>query len=145
MKEADARIQRHQMNTEKKGMSKKILKTSEKPTVLADSLFKQKPWNKPTIPQEEIEKQIAGKYDGDKLFEAIMKEPENYRTFQVRDNMVFTRNLRGDEVACIPNSNRELVTKILQQSHEIVGHFGEQKTSEYIRRYYWWPKLMKDT
>lgn len=53
-------------------------------------------------------------------------------------------NHRSDLVLCIP-SNREVITSILVQAHKVVGHFGEQCTADYIRRWYWWPRLAKDT
>ena len=40
--------------------------------------------------------------------------------------------------------DRELLLEILTQAHETVGHFGSQRTDEYIRRWYWWPYAAKD-
>ena len=31
--------------------------------------------------------------------------------------------------------------RIIEQAHMIVGHFGPLKTAEYVRRWYWWPRL----
>jgi hypothetical protein len=28
--------------------------------------------------------------------------------------------------------------------HETIGHFGQFKTSKYIRRFYWWPTMTRD-
>ena len=33
---------------------------------------------------------------------------------------------------------------IIDNGHQTLGHFGARKTSEYIRRWYWWPFLGKD-
>jgi hypothetical protein len=30
---------------------------------------------------------------------------------------------------------------IIDQAHTIVGHFGPQRTTDYIRRWYWWPRI----
>lgn len=33
---------------------------------------------------------------------------------------------------------------MIENAHETLGHFGHQKTIDYIRRWYWWPLLNKD-
>ena len=33
---------------------------------------------------------------------------------------------------------------ILDQAHQIVGHFGTQKTLNYVRQWYWWPQMAKE-
>ena len=30
---------------------------------------------------------------------------------------------------------------VIEQAHTILGHYGAQKTADYIRQWYWWPKL----
>jgi Integrase zinc binding domain len=30
---------------------------------------------------------------------------------------------------------------VIEQAHTILGHFGAQKTVDYICRWYWWPQL----
>jgi hypothetical protein len=34
--------------------------------------------------------------------------------------------------------------RIVEQAHQVVGHFGSQRTSDYIRRWYWWPRIHSD-
>src|ERR1700724_4028880 len=68
----------------------------------------------------------------------------DYPTFTVRDDLIWKRNLRGDEVLCLPR-DRELLLEILTQAHESVGHFGGQRTDEYIHRWYWWLFQAKET
>ena len=58
--------------------------------------------------------------------------------------MVWTKNLIDEEVLCIPR-DRELIHEIITQAHKTLGHFSEQKTADYIHRWYWWPGIMKDT
>ena len=86
---------------------------------------------------------IKSKYQKDRLFKVIMEEPERYSTFSVKDKLVWKKNIQGDEVICVPR-NRDIITIILTQAHEIIGHFGVQRTNEYIRRWYWWPHMIKD-
>jgi hypothetical protein len=34
--------------------------------------------------------------------------------------------------------------RIVEQAHQVVGHFGSQRTSDYIRRWYWWQRIYSD-
>ena len=34
-----------------------------------------------------------------------------------------------------------LMATVIKKAHTILGHYGAQKTADYIRRWYWWPKL----
>ena len=45
----------------------------------------------------------------------------------------------------IPNS-KKLKEKILQKNHDLVdmGHPGQQRTLDLIKKNYWWPGLKKD-
>ncbi|KNZ71609.1 Pro-Pol polyprotein [Termitomyces sp. J132] len=38
----------------------------------------------------------------------------------------------------------EMVTKLLDQAHCVVGHFGTQRTTEYLCCWYWWPTVVAD-
>jgi Integrase zinc binding domain len=50
---------------------------------------------------------------------------------------------------CIPKGKtlggKSLRGLILEQAHKVIGHFGEQRTSDYVRRWYWWPRINGDT
>jgi hypothetical protein len=94
-----------------------------------------------------IEESIQQGYKEDKLFSKILEEPDRYSTFIMRDNLMYSTNFEGREVLCIPRTmhdRRRLTEIIIDQGHMILGHFGTQKTSEYIRRWYWWPSIGKD-
>lgn len=32
----------------------------------------------------------------------------------------------------------------MDEAHTVLGHLGEQKTSQYVRHWYWWPKMGHD-
>jgi hypothetical protein len=60
---------------------------------------------------------------------------------------LYTRNKAGESVLCIPSfirKKRRMTEIIIAQAHEVLGHFGPQKTAEYIRRHYWWPRIGQD-
>jgi hypothetical protein len=33
---------------------------------------------------------------------------------------------------------------VIEQAHMILGHFSAQKTADYIRHWYWWPRLASE-
>ena len=87
---------------------------------------------------------VRAGYKNDSLFAKILKEEERYATFSVRDGLVYTTNRGTQEVLCIPRKvtkDYSLMAIIIDQAHTILGHFGAQKTADYIRRWYWWPKM----
>ena len=67
--------------------------------------------------------------------------------FRIHKEMVWTQNREGEEVMCIPSTkymDTTLRARIIEQAHQVVGHFGMLRMSDYIRRWYWWPKLQSE-
>ena len=63
-------------------------------------------------------------------------------TFKERDGFIWAQNRGGEDVLCIPSApsgNTNLRTRILDQAHQVVGHYGPQQMADYIRCWYWWP------
>jgi hypothetical protein len=90
---------------------------------------------------------VQNGYKQDSLFSKVLKNTEHHKNFEIVDNLIYTHNLTRDCVLCIPaivHDKRQLTEIILTQSHQMLGHLGPQKTSEYIRRYYWWPCIGQD-
>jgi hypothetical protein len=86
---------------------------------------------------------IKKEYHNDKIFSVVLDKPSEHPTFHIKDGIIWRKNSHENNVTCIPR-NRAMITKIITQAHEIVGHFGDQRTAEYIRRWYWWPQITKD-
>ena len=42
------------------------------------------------------------------------------------------------------HKGKRLIEIIIDHAHNIIGHFGQFKTSQYIRRYFWWPSMSHD-
>jgi RNase H-like domain found in reverse transcriptase/Integrase zinc binding domain len=83
-------------------------------------------------------------YAQDKLFQKVLEKPKEHPRFQVRDGFVWMKNRGGVDVLCVPSATSKDLTlhsRIIEQAHSIVGHFGPLKMSEYIRHWYWWPQL----
>jgi Integrase zinc binding domain len=94
--------------------------------------------------QDPLNDDIRRGYVNDKLFRKIVKNPEDHTGFQIRDDFIWMKNCGGEDVLCIPtatSSGSTLHGRIIEQAHCIVGHFGPMKTSEYVRCWYWWPRL----
>ena len=74
----------------------------------------------------------------------VLAKPKHYLTFKVRDNLMYTINGGGEEVLCIPHTEFEgdtIIAMVIVQAHQALGHLGAQRSTDYIRRWYWWPKL----
>ena len=96
---------------------------------------------------DELKKSIREGYSEDKLFSKVLENPDHFLTFHAEGDLITSYNHVGQEVICIPRTmhNRRRITEIvIDESHKCIGHFGSQKTIEYIRRWYWWPTLAKD-
>jgi hypothetical protein len=86
---------------------------------------------------------IKDNYDKDPLTQTVLTSPDNHRQhFRAVNGILWTKNFRRAEVICVPREN-SLITQLLTKAHEIVGHYGDQRTCEYVRRWYWWPQMTK--
>jgi len=56
-------------------------------------------------------------------------------SFKMKNKIIYTKN-RGEDIVCIPSTilaETTLRTRILDQAHQVVGHYGPQRMSDYIR------------
>jgi hypothetical protein len=86
-------------------------------------------------------------YTKDPLCSKVLDNVEHYKNFEILEDLIYTRNRTDESVLCIPSvvlKKRRLTEVIIAQAHEVLGHFGPQKTAEYIRRHYWWPRIGQD-
>jgi RNase H-like domain found in reverse transcriptase/Reverse transcriptase (RNA-dependent DNA polymerase)/Integrase zinc binding domain len=93
-----------------------------------------------------LERVRAG-YSKDPLFSKVVNEQSHYSTFEYREGLLYTRNRGKDEVLCIPRvitKDYSLTATVIEQGHTILGHFGAQKTADYICRWYWWPRITQE-
>ena len=55
---------------------------------------------------------------------------------------LYKNNLSRDVICISPKAihkGKQLIEKIIDHAHNIIGHFGQFKTAQYIRRYFCWP------
>ncbi|KZP11250.1 hypothetical protein FIBSPDRAFT_707978, partial [Athelia psychrophila] len=84
---------------------------------------------------------VMSGYGDDTLFSRVLAQPDHYKTFRIEDGVIFTKSRLSVEVLCIPRGTlgkRSLAGIVIDHAHEILGHLGAQKTSEYVRRWFWW-------
>lgn len=118
----------------------------ENPSIVASDSFSalQAPVLEPT---DDILNAIKTGYAEDKWFRKIKDAPKAHSLFEVTDDLIYTRNARGEKVLCIPScilKKRRVPEIILDHAHTVIGHKGAQRTSEYVRRFYWWPRMGND-
>ena len=91
--------------------------------------------------------EIKKGYAKDPLCSKILENVGHHKNFEIVDDLLYTRNRAGESVLCIPSivqKKRRMTEIVIAQAHEILGHLGPQKTAEYIRRHYWWPRVGQD-
>ncbi len=101
-----------------------------------------------TIELDEFITSIRKGYEGDKMMKIIMENPSEHLLFQIKNELIWTKNRKGEDVLCVPRTlmgDKSLIGLILDQAHSTLGHYGYQRTSEYIRRWYWWLRMVHDT
>jgi hypothetical protein len=90
---------------------------------------------------------IQDGYPNDPLCAKVLDNIEHHSRFTIVDGLIYTRNWADETILCIPNivaDKCRLTEIVISQAHEILSHFGLQKTAEYVRRHYWWPRIRQD-
>jgi hypothetical protein len=78
---------------------------------------------------------IRSGYTKDPLFAKVITNTEHHKNFEASDGLLYTRNCAGDSMLCIPSiiqKKQRLMEIVIAQAHEVLGHFGPQKTTDYI-------------
>ncbi len=100
-----------------------------------------------SITDAEILTVIRLAYKSDKSWAEVLKNHEHFLQFVLHDGLILHMNNSGDSVLVIPNvihkgeGVRGLIT---QNAHNIIGHFGYNKTITYMHKTYWWSTINKD-
>ena len=93
------------------------------------------------IPPQEIMKF----YQQDKIQSKILENPKAHAKFGIKEGLIFTKNNLSRDVICVfpkaIHKGKQLIEIIIDHAHNIIGHFGQFKTSQYIRRYFWWQSI----
>jgi hypothetical protein len=79
---------------------------------------------------------VRDAYRKDKVLSKVLKAPKEHAHQSMHDGLIWTKNLYRRNVVCIPHSaflkGRRLIEVIIDHAHQVVGHIGQLKTSNYI-------------
>jgi hypothetical protein len=94
--------------------------------------------------------ELKSAYKTDALYQKVLSHPESHHFFKLSGDYLPRLNYAGETVLCIPKhmystTKQSLRGMILQSAHQILGHLAAQRTADYIRRWYWWPRIFADT
>ena len=89
-----------------------------------------------------ILRKIKKGYTNDKLFCLILENVETYPAFTISKGIIWKKGPQGERTICVPRE-REIITQVLDQAHKTIGHFGDLRTYEHVRRWYWWPTMRR--
>ena len=81
-------------------------------------------------------------YQQDKTYSKILENPKAHMRFGIKQGLIFMKNNLLRDVICICQKSiykgKQLIKVIIDHAHNIIGHFGQYKIAQYIRRYFWW-------
>ena len=84
----------------------------------------------------------------DKIYSKILDDPKAHMRFAVKQGLIFTKNNLSRDVICISpkaiHKGKWLIEIIIDHAHNIIGHFRQFKTAQYIREYFWWLSMSHD-
>lgn len=98
----------------------------------------------PATLESEVLNCMKEAYASDSLLGKVVAHPESHPDFEVREGLVF---LAKGQLLCVPEARigrRRLAERIIDAAHAALGHMGDVRTMDYIRRWYWWPKLGRE-
>lgn len=114
-----------------------LIDEKENNPTIEESLHNSDPLPDKIEGQDQFNKAIVEAYKEDNLFKHIVDHPEEHPQFLIIEGIVYTRNLSGHIVMAIPKgidleTGKSFRGRVIEATHQVVGHFGLQKTSEYI-------------
>ncbi|KAF8604454.1 hypothetical protein BDV93DRAFT_410632, partial [Ceratobasidium sp. AG-I] len=77
-------------------------------------------------------------YADNKVLGRIVEKPGEHPEFAVRDGLVYMA--KGNQL-CVPDATigqRRLAERLIDAAHTTLGHMGDVRTMDYLRRWYWW-------
>ncbi|KAJ7473039.1 hypothetical protein B0H11DRAFT_1650597, partial [Mycena galericulata] len=86
---------------------------------------------------------VRAGYTQDSVLGKVIGRPEAFPQFTLNDGLLYCDTAQGKQVLCIPRvpekeGGRRLNELVLDEAHTTIGHYGESRTSEYVRRWFWW-------
>ena len=91
--------------------------------------------------------EIRKNYHKDPFFELILKKPNEYQNFEVKNGLVYLKE-KESWLLCIPKvliNGRSAREIIISEAHSRLTHLGTSKTLDYLRGQVWWKNMTSDT
>jgi len=70
----------------------------------------------------------------DPFFRKVIEKMGTHPSFKKKNGIIYTKNRGGEDIVCVPSTmsaGMTLRTRILDQAHQVVGHYGPQRMSDY--------------
>ena len=90
--------------------------------------------------------ELKGKYGSDSFFRSILDKPNDFRNFEVKDQLIYLKK-QGTKVLCIPKieiKGRNAREVVIAEAHSMLAHLGASKTLDYLRDHVWWQDMVSD-
>jgi len=124
---------------------------NQKGSTVAEELLAEEPISLTEVlnsgdPTLDIHGRILGRYVEDPFFDLILRNPRDYKNFEVSNGLVFLRD-KERRLLCIPDvmvGPRRLREILISHAHSILAHLGPRKTITYLRDNVWWKGLNSD-
>jgi hypothetical protein len=74
-------------------------------------------------------------YMSDKMFRKILEHPEDHKSFEVKNGLIYYSPNSEIRMLCILHSKfrgRKVTELVIDQVHRIVGHMGSSITGNYV-------------
>ena len=94
----------------------------------------------------DILSELRGKYIGDPVFRVILEKPDEFRNFEIKDQLIYLKS-NDHRVLCIPRiliQGRNAREIIISEAHSTLAHLGAYKTLDYLRDNVWWKDMVTD-
>ena len=78
---------------------------------------------------DRFKEDICKGYALDLWFQKVKEKIQAQMTFKECNGLIWARNRGGEDILCIPSvpsGDMNLRTRILDQAHQVVGHYGPQ-------------------
>ncbi|KAI0039907.1 hypothetical protein FA95DRAFT_1503582, partial [Auriscalpium vulgare] len=130
------RLEANSLNIERGENMTSVVATAGDGSTLATSVSAEGQIPLTVAHNSEVMEKIKASYSNDSTFGKVIDNIDAYPTFSMEDGLVTTLNRAGDRVLCIPRGvygKRSIVEFLIDQGHQVLGHMGTQKTTDYLR------------
>ncbi|QRV96227.1 Transposon Ty3-I Gag-Pol polyprotein [Ceratobasidium sp. AG-Ba] len=89
---------------------------------------------------------IKDKYSSDNLFAKVLKNPSQFKNFELIDGIIYIKQNSGKAV-CVPNvdvNGRRAREEVIRSTHDMLRHAGTRKTLYGMRGRVWWDSMVSD-